>query len=76
MEEVKIHKDLNTKWQVCRECGCRMKRGKALQNTPECGAHDFPRQEDLRGQTVSMTGTPKIINVWKCEYCGHSIKTT
>ena len=73
MRELKQHKNINDKWYVCRECGCRMKSGEALQNTPCVGISDFPGQTDLRGQTMTMTGPPKMVNVWKCEYCGHSI---
>ena len=58
----------------CRDCGGEMKRGKALQNTLAMGIPDFPGMTaESRGQTVSRTGTPKMIAVLKCEDCGHSI---
>lgn len=56
----------------CRKCGGKTKLGKALQNTPSLGLPDFPGQKDLKGQTVSMTGPPKMYRVHKCQDCGHS----
>lgn len=51
-----------------------MKASKGFVNTPEIGCPDFQGQNDLRGQTMSMTGTTKLINVWKCVECGHSVE--
>lgn len=47
----------------------------ALVNTPSMGSPDFPgNTKDTKGQTISMTGTPIRVSVWKCYQCGHSIK--
>ena len=56
---------------ICSKCKTPMKRGIALQNTPEMGVPDFPGNTvDSRGQTYSMTGLAKMVSVLKCPGCG------
>ena len=55
----------------CKKCKGKMKKGIALENTV-VGKPDFIGSNDVC--TVSKTGPPKMIKVWKCKKCGYSIK--
>jgi len=55
---------------MCKECGGKMKIGKALRNTLS-GRRNKDGGFD-RGTTVSMTGPPTMEPVFKCQECGHS----
>ena len=53
----------------CRKCDIDMVPGQALENTLY-GIPDFIGDDYVC--TVSMTGPPIMINVWKCPSCGYS----
>ena len=64
----------------CYKCKVVMVKGIALENTLVAGMPDFPDQADdiaagkiPIGQTVHYGGTGKLINVYKCPECGHSV---
>lgn len=49
-----------------------MKKGTALENGLSAGCPDFTG--DTYGMTLSPDHTKvKMVNVWKCPKCGHSI---
>lgn len=66
----------------CFKCGGEMGMGVALVNSWWVHA-DFEgdytgelkdvKDEDIRGQTMSMTGPAKLIRVKKCKDCGRSV---
>ena len=59
----------------CGRCDIDLVEEKALENTVEVGIPDFSGQtKDMRGQTLSMTGLPIMISVWKCPKCGYLVK--
>jgi len=56
---------------ICCKCKTPMKRGIALQNTPKMGVPDLPGNTvDSRGQTVTLTGLARLVDVPKCPECG------
>ena len=55
----------------CRKCDIELVKGQALENTPY-GIPDFVGDDYVC--TVSMTGPPIMISVWKCPSCGYSVK--
>ena len=57
----------------CRKCGGRAVEGVALMNTVYV-AEDFPGVRDHVGATCSYTGPPEMVDVLKCEDCGHSFR--
>lgn len=61
---------------VCRRCQVGMIKSKALVSTMVAGAPDFIDQDhtNTRSQTCSEGGPGKLVAVWKCPGCGHSIK--
>ena len=72
------HHVVKNKWPVvkcinpkCRKCGGEMKAGMALQNKFS-GLPDFP--DDTSAATISRSGPPKMVNVYKCIKCGHSFE--
>jgi len=56
---------------VCRKCSIEMKEGQAIEQTWTSGIPDFIGES--RGITMSLGGSGKVINCWKCPKCGHSI---
>lgn len=77
MDDKQNHQDSTVRLSElvrCFKCGGDVKTGIALQNTPTFGVPDFPNQTDLRGQTFTMDGPPKLIECLKCCHCGHSFK--
>jgi ribosomal protein L37AE/L43A len=58
----------------CKKCHSKMEKGQALEDIYTSGIPDFPNQPiDSRGQTMSASGKAKLISVWKCPKCGHSV---
>ena len=53
----------------CKKCNIEMVPGQALENTLY-GIPDFIGDDTVC--TMSMTGPPIMISVWKCPKCGYS----
>jgi len=55
-----------------RKCNGNMKKSKALIETFVGGMLDFPN--DKYPVTVHAGGSGKLVDCWKCEKCGYSIR--
>ena len=66
----KIDLDKGSKFR-CGRCDIELVEGKALENTL-AGIPDFIGDDTVC--TVSQTGPPIMISVWKCPKCGYSVK--
>jgi hypothetical protein len=55
----------------CNVCGGNMKEGKAFVNTL-VAMSDFGGDAGQRGTTQTRKGAPVLVDVFKCEDCGHS----
>lgn len=58
---------------MCKKCRSPMGSGIALENTVS-GVPDFGGSNEV--VTMSRTGPPILVKVWKCPKCGHSIAKT
>jgi len=56
---------------TCNRCNVPMSDGIATAQTYVGGAPDFP--SDTHASTFSAGGTGKVVKVWKCPTCGHSM---
>ena len=54
---------------ICEKCHTKMTESKALLNT-SVGESDFPGDKPI---TWNYGGSGKLIKVYKCPKCGHSV---
>jgi DNA-directed RNA polymerase subunit RPC12/RpoP len=54
----------------CPRCKVKLKKGIAIEQTFS-GMPDFLSSKDV--VTLSLGGSGKVINCWKCPKCGYSI---
>jgi transcription elongation factor Elf1 len=65
----------SAKIPTCKRCNREMVSGqKAFQNTISISHDDLCRPgESDEGATMSYSGPARLVSVWKCPICGHSI---
>jgi len=64
--------EVDDEQNLCPKCGGKMAPGVALLQTWVRGMDDFPGSDNAIGQTMVVGGPGKLVDVIKCEACGHS----